>query len=807
MNLKFKLYFNTLILFILLGVNSNLFSQEQRDFITDVQSNALVLPDEFDANLLRQLVFNILNKQLVFNNREELEFNNILNQAAEDHADFMAGIDEVYEFQNADNEKATTGDRIEFFGGSNYGVEFLTKVSIKKGKEFFTYKQIAEDIVFKWTNSKKSFQLLSNPKYTFIGIGLGINEEGKKMYISFVLGNYRSLNNGANRRKELEITYTNKTYGLQLEDEKGCRNCDKFKNIETLANGLFVRNGKIVFKYNDLKALKKLLKNPSDGLAVDVIQNEQYTCVGDNIIDNSLFNKGVLLKRMYSTKIFKKNLIKGKKVNEIEVVLGKMPKGITDDYELNLVIIQDRYVCRNLSKTYFIDAEVESSTTVKLLADTVTINSDFEFTPKAESAVLNFKIPFEKNKYSYKSEDIEPFLKLLKEPEFIINNVNIAAYSSIEGSDSENKALQNKRAESIVNALKSRQKSNISTKITTDENWDAFKNDILGTKNEKLAEMSLDEAKEYIKKNNLQTELEPILSKHRYATIEMNITYDMMGKKEEPYVISRFNKAVKEHNLPLALSIQKYIFKKIINVQYSQDAVFNQEIPLEKDYAGLLMNKLWLEKYVTNSVLDETHAERIEALSKLDPFNAYITFNKLYCDVMFSELGNEDRIKEIQDKISELYFTTLSKQTVDGLNLEYQFKIIKTLDTLETPHPKTIESLDRIKEIVDLKESNWQNSLKLAYMFMKQEDYTFARKLLEPFIDNKFVFEELVFTYISLCTFSTYKPYTNKFALAMQKAQELNQERYCNLLKEHKLSLQVLENEKVKEQYCKYCNQ
>ncbi|HBF88465.1 MAG TPA: hypothetical protein DDX39_07480 [Bacteroidales bacterium] len=806
MNLKLKFYFNALFILFFVSVHQKTFSQQQSEFITETQYNALVLPDEFDANLLRQLVFNTLNKQLVFNNREELEFNQILNQAAENQAEFMAEIDEVYEFQNDDNTKATIADRIQFFGGSRFGVENLNKTPIQKGKEFFSYKQIAEEIVFKWTSSKKSFELLTNQKYTLIGIGFGINEAGKKLYISFVLGNYKSLNNGAIRRKELDVPFSSKMFGLQPEDEKACKNCDKFKNIETLQHGLFVRNGKIVFKYNDLKALKKLIKKPTDALTVDVVQKEQYSCIGDNIIDNNLFNKGVLLKRVYSNKLYKKNLIKGEKVNEIEVVLGKFPKKIQGEYELNLVIIQDKYVCKNLSKTYLIDAEVESTNLLGLVADTVTLNNEKGFTPKVESSVLNFKIPFDKNKFTYKSEDVEPFIKSLNEPDFIINKLKISAFSSIEGSETENKILQEKRAESIINVLNSRQKTKISTEISTDENWEDFKKDILNSKHEKLASMTMSEAKEYLKTNNLQDELEPILSNHRYATIEMNITYDMMGQKEEAYVVSRFNKAVKEKNLPLALSIQKYIFKKILNETYSKDAVFNQIIPLQKDFAGLMMNKLWLEKYVNNSDINETYAERIEALAELDPFNSYINFNNLYCDVLFKNLGDDNRIKEIQDKISELYFTTLSKYTVDKLNLEYQFKIIKTLDTLETPHPKVVESLDRIKQIVNLKESNWQNSLKLSYMFLKQEDYDFARKLLEPFIDDKTVFEELIFTYISLCTFSEHKIYSNKFVLAMQKAQELNPERYCKLIKEKKLSFQIFENEKVKDDYCKNCH-
>ena len=66
-------------------------------------------------------------------------------------------------------------------------------------------------------------------------------------------------------------------------------------------------------------------------------------------------------------------------------------------------------------------------------------------------------------------------------------------------------------------------------------------------------------------KNNLYEELEPILSKHRYAEIYMNVTYDIAGNKEQPFVLAMFNGAVKQKQLEKALSIQKYIFKKVVS--------------------------------------------------------------------------------------------------------------------------------------------------------------------------------------------------------------------------------------------------
>lgn len=800
-NIKF------VFLIILIHLFSNLYSQSDIiEFNTNYSQSDLdkyIYAENFEADLLQNLIFIQLNKQLVFNNKEPLMLSQLLKNAAEDQAEYMAYHEDARIEQGG--KKSTTKDRLIFYEGSGFGYEYVQKFSTSKGKESYSYKQMAEEIVFKWFNTKKSMELINDSRFVIAGIGVRLDEVGKRAYVSIVLGNYKSYNKGANRRSEMELPFTTKRYGLYPYEDRACKACDKFKNIERLNNGLFVRDGKIYFKHDNLKEFKRLIRKPKDGLAVDIIQKEQYSCIGDNIIDNNLNNKGILLKRVYTKKLYKKNLITGKKVKSIEVELGTLPKDLKGEYELNLMIIQNKTVCRNIAKTYLIDAGIEYSTTVRLLADTVLIDGVNEFKPVAEKSKLSFKIPFERNKYNYKPEDIDPFLKSLNEPDFLIDNLKISAFSSIEGGEAENKVLQEKRAQSIIDALKSKQNLKIKKEIFTSENIEDFKKDIVGTEYKNMSEMSLDEAKEYIKSNKLQKPLESILANHRYATIDMDITYDILGQKEEAYVVSRFNKAVKNNNLPLALSIQKFIFKNVIEDKYSKEAVYNQFIPNTKECAGLLMNKLWLEKYVDNEDLDEVMCEKINAINQLDPFNSYIQFNKIFCHILHNPLGDDRQIQEIQDKIMELYFSTLSKPTVDALNLEYQFKIIETLDTLDTPHPMLVESLERVKEIVNLKEANWQNSLKLAYLFMRQNDFEFAAKLLEPFIDSSVVFEELVFTYISVCTYTPKRLYTNKFARAMERAHELNPERYCKLFDGKHLSYQVLENEKVKSYYCKTC--
>ena len=52
------------------------------------------------------------------------------------------------------------------------------------------------------------------------------------------------------------------------------------------------------------------MKKTTDGLAVDIVQKEQYSKADYNIMDNNLRNKGVMGKVIKKDKLFSKNLIK-----------------------------------------------------------------------------------------------------------------------------------------------------------------------------------------------------------------------------------------------------------------------------------------------------------------------------------------------------------------------------------------------------------------------------------------------------------------------------------------------------------------
>ena len=778
--------------------------------IDTAKFNQKIDPEDFKPELFKEIFLYQYNAYRIKNELDSIKANDILMKAAEDQASYMSSREEKSISQGG--KKKTTGDRVEFYGGSQFAFELINKINIIKGKNRLRYSDVVGNMLYKWTSNKKNRAILEDKNFIFIGIHATSDLSGKKAYVSIVFGNYKSFNKGVEHKDDLTFPYTTKKYGLKPYSQKTCKKVDQFKNIEELQKGIYVKDNLIYFKYNDLKRLKKLISaGGKNGLAVDIVQKEQYVCGQENIIDNNLVNKGILVKRIWMKKMIKKNLIQDKKEQKkkIDVVIGKWPKGLDPDgdYEYNLLIIKDKHVCRNINQSYLEKGSLEYNDNTWFLPDTTTI-ANMEYSPIAEESDLSFRIPFERNKFDYKQEDIAPFLNTLNEPDFVVQTLKISAYSSIEGNVAINKKLQKRRAESIVQSLKDRQGGkNINKTIETDDSWDDFKNSVQGTKYQNMASMTKSEAQAYIKEKKLNDKLEYLLKDQRYAQLEMHIKYEIEGEKEQAYVVSRFNKAARNcGDRDKALLIQKYIFNKIIDEDYDKEAVFNMVIDsTNAECVGLLMNKLWLEKFVNEDVIDDETCKRIDKYYDMAPENPYIVFNKYFCEIQNGVYKSMENINKMQNKIDALYKSKLSKELVDNLNLEYQFIVMNTIDTTDSPNSLVIESLERIKEIVNVEDANWQSSLKLAYIFIDHGDYNYSAKLLEPFIYEDKVYDELLFTYISLCSYSTYRMMSNRFVTAMQKAKIADSKRFCELFKGERFSIQVLENTIVKEIYCKSC--
>jgi hypothetical protein len=744
---------------------------------------------------------------------DSLEGNTILQSASEEQALYMAESGKA-ELTGENKEMKDTESRLRAFGGSKNGEEIVYCISVAKGKANIFAKEAALSVLKKWKDSKKEKPILTNGNYVFLGLSAKAEESGKKVYVSAVLAGYNLINNGAREKSQLKVPFSKKSKKIRPPNLQECKNCDKFKDYDSLRSGLYVNDkGEVCIRYYDLKPLRKLFKQPKDGIAVDIVQRAQYENPGYNIYDNNLLTKGILIKPISGDKLFRNNKAKfqekskgkkEKKEESLDSKIGRFPKGLKGDYEMNLLILQDGHVCKVVRRAY-VETGLQKSSSCDLLLmpdSEAYLNPVYE--PKSESGLLSFKIPFEKNKSDYREEDIRPFLDAMQEPDYTIEGIYVTAYSSIEGDSASNTQLQKGRAKSIIDAIKKQQHgSGIQTSIKTRDSWILFTMEMDDGNFAYLCKMSKKNAIHTINtKPGLADSLEPFLAKERFAQLVLDVTYDITGPKEERFCVLKFNSAVRKRNIKQAEKIQYYIERNVSNKKFAPEAISQMEIPREPAFSGLLMNKVMYAYFRNNHHLTEEMKNELRGLSSLDPANTCLKYNVLFCRMQEEPVYIPSRAALIQSQIDSIYKAPdFPKHYINALNTEFQFKQMDALDTIAGSEVSIQNCVNRIKTFYTIKDATWQNSLKLAYVFIKHKECGYAASLLAPFINGPKVNEEILFAYISACSNVPEKLSSHGFAFALQRAFELYPDRYCKLFGEPNLSFQALDIPKVKEDY------
>jgi hypothetical protein len=760
--------------------------------------------ENFNIDELPSILVRELNKFRLKNGLDTFEVNQVLVDAAtiDGNKFAKAGVAKV------DPEKVKKN--LVKAGGTKKGEEVTMLSPVSKGRDNYKTAEVAKVIWTRWENNKKDKEILLKPQYMLIGIKCVMQKDGKKIVATAVFGGYDSFNTGAKMKKELAVPYNTKSKKLLTPDAKSCKNCEKWKNYDVLQKGLKVENGKIYLEYANLKDLKRLLKKTKDGLAVDVVQKSQYEKADYNIVDNNFQNKGIMGKVISKDQVFAKNLIKPDpkakkkvKINKLRIEMGKFNPKITGPYELNLIVIQDGHVCKTITRSYLEKGDQESETPVGIIPADSTVGLKPAFEPKSESSILNFNIPFEKNKSEFKPEDIAPFIKALNEPDFMIDGLYIYAYSSIEGDANANAKLQRKRAESVTKVLQSMQQNKITPNIETKDSWALFELEMEDGKYADLVKLGKDKA---IKKINadgaLLKELEPVLAKQRFAQMVMDVTYDISGNKEQKFTTISFARAIKANKMSQAYKIMEYAASQKISKKYTEDVLDSFKIPENAQFINLLNNKAYFNYLANSSIVDEDDYAEFKRLEKIDATSDVVRFNRIFCAIKLdSTIGTKQEQGKTQQEIDALYKTKIKKKLVDGLNIEWQFKIIESLDTTDGAEAQIEACINKIKSFYNFKDASWQNALKLAYVFTRGKDYKFSSTVLEPFLKVENVSEDLLFSYISIASHLPEKFYSRVFSDALHKAKEKNAERYCRLFGEPYMSFQVLDNPNAKKDY------
>ncbi|HOG19419.1 MAG TPA: hypothetical protein PKW37_03135 [Salinivirgaceae bacterium] len=774
-----------------------------QDVVKANLANNAVTYNSFNDSLLSELILNGFNE---FRNKcrlDSLKQNQFLKSAALELLNLEKNRENR---QNRSyNQQDALKDILIKCGGSGIGFGISGITAIDKENSIITYQNLASNIVVTELIKPNINKQLSEKTSVLAGVACELSDDGNQLFYCIVIGNYLSENKGVNHISELLFEPYKNRVKLKPYDSRECKRLERLSDYyPDIYDGLKVEKGELIFNFPDNRHFKSFASDEKSGVVVDVFMYEQFLNPQYNIVDYAEVGRGYLTKEIkLSATPSKKGKKRQPSVLE-QISFGKMPSLPSENYEINLILTQNGTACAIIPPFYIEKFSGDYKSALQLLADTITINADFAYNPLSDTTVRNIRIPFKVNEYSYEDDEIDRLLSYLDEFNTVVKRVKVTAYSSIEGNVKENELLQSKRAETVVDALKRRQKEGLISQIVTKTNWEQFKSDILSTDYSFLASETLEDAQEYIKTHNLNRELEPILSKHRYAQVDIEVVNDLANEKEEAFVVRRFNNAIESKDLPLALAVQKYIIKSILDGRYPANFIEKLNIPFERPFAGMLMNSLYI-KIISEGGEITNYTKQIEDLHKLNPQNEYILYNILVLKVLNYNNLVRSEVDKIQEQIQSLYYKTFTKNAVDILNMSFQIKIIQLADSVRNGEQFKQAAINRIKKTFDNRGESPENALRIASFFIDIKDYSYAKQILDPYIFDNNYDKEMAFCWVSLCSIFPENLLTRQFAKVMERLYEQDSSKLCDLFNKKHLTITALENPDVKNLFLQKC--
>jgi len=606
------------------------------------------------------------------------------------------------------------------------------------------------------------------------------------------------------------------TYGIvfpKTENERNqkCQQCFQLFNQKPKEVKFSVkREGTNLYFYiNDKKWFNQLFKNAGDGLAVDVVAKDRYSCELESPEKAQI--KGQLLKPVYASKL--RSLLKPNGKNKYRVHVGRVSETLAKkELEYNILFLNNKNLCRYYT-IYDLESYPWGLLDMGMYLDSLTYDSKKIKTTAKEGYILSnktlkFKIPFEKNKSEYSQEDIKPIYDSLRLTDFNIKTINIKAYSSVEGSLERNIELQEQRANSIVEALQAFQKPTIKTQVSSSENWVEFLNDIKGTKHENLIDLPKYQIKEKLV-GVLSKDMEPILLHHRKAVLELELEkkdkYKAMSANE---LLSKFNSAISTAQLNEANEIQNSIFKKLKNKEISPDFLQKMQIPKQAKFAKIL-NKNSAFKYMLNVRQALIVYNELQELEKLVPKNGEVKYNVAAIKIkLWRFKWQEINETKLKNQISTLKNYGIHSSLISRMMVN--FHIIKAENLMRkrdyANKDKSVTYINSNYKKFPLSDYDY---LSLAQFFSYYANIDMAVELLENTAKSIDINEDLLFYYLNLTLINKELTQNSNYRTIMLNAINMNKMRFCklfNAVEKDGVTFQLLEDEYLKETFCENCN-
>lgn len=601
-------------------------------------------------------------------------------------------------------------------------------------------------------------------------------------------------------------------YNLKYPDPKDHgKICGEFMNRvhsmpADVTMGFYEQDGIIYWGITDDTWLARIIKENKDGIAVDIISRSQFPCGTKNVMADSRIYKGELLKPVLLRDV--KNKILTDKEGMAGFKMGALPEKYKgSEYEMNMILIHDGYVC-NYNSFYDVPRARFELLAMPLFLDTAkakVTKGDAE--PVRLKKSMRFVIPFEKNKTNYDAEYIRRIYDSLKLKDYEIRTISITAYASVEGPTDNNIRLQNNRAEVIAKALEHVQDQTAVKHIKAEENWVEFLRDVDTTIFPDVHLLSRSAIKSRLEDQKLSEKLEPLLRHHRKAEVVLDLEGRTTYMQASGTALAEaFRTSVTKGDTAEALAIQEAAFTRAMNGELPRNLLDTIEIPETRPFIYLHNNRIAFKSAETLEDINR-QLQEFTVLSEKFPGYQSVDYNIAVLKIRAWSKGEKVDPAALRNDIKSLSKGSIAPALVKRMFINYHI-VLSELLLSERKYDAKNKALKFIYDNYRSLSLNDKDLLELAKYFSSYSRFDWAEKILLPRLKSMDVSEDLIFYYLNLTIIDPKNIKKSSYKTIVNHAASKNAKRFCGMFDPYGrggINFQLLGDDYLKKMYCEVC--
>lgn len=710
-----------------------------------------------------------------------------LVKAAQLHSDYMVKKNSLNHNQIG-TEFPKPKDRILHFNKSfiSFGENVLYSKPVRYPLNKKALNKLAFDMFRAWKASPGHYANMISDAFTYGDFAFTLHPKSKRVFATQVFGKKGYI---------IPNQLSSNAFSVKQGDNTCASLIGNNSNIiVNIGNRISVENGEVIYGGHKIETIKRLLKNKNDGIAVDLITRDQMRCGEDNTLDASEIYDGIMLKPIYRDAVFSNNMAKNKQ--RLIVSLGKIPEHLkSKKISPNIIVIKDGKKCSYTQPAYIPSGRYD----LRAIAPIIN-RPNIALKTEGVNSIHQIHFDFETGKITPIKDPIVDF-NIGK-----LHSIDIKSFTSVDGTASANAILHKKRAEYINSYLARNIKTeHIPIVIEAKENWDLcnYQVELLGLENTFNSQKDI---RNYVKRNASNT-WKDALQKQRQSKAIL-YQYGTWDTSHSNYLNYNLMDALLNNNFDLANKALATMYdSKQSNLFLNEEFIINKlfdKKELVQNVSALLLKNIGYYDLDNVVFFVRNWLSQPELLSKdaqKNLLNLYaITSRQL---LRYWDTSTEDFSKVLHPKkVEPLFESYKSEDTVNPLFLNFHMASIEYYAQINYSS-KIDESFDFITDYFRSVSLTIQDDIDLALFFNSWSMYHLTNESLLHRYHDKTLNEAACF--LLLQTYVAYNRDSNPEILfnLNKLAIKFNKTRWCKWINK---DFQNLNNESIKNLYCKTCN-